>query len=93
MGQQHAVVQALRFDEHFGEGGMSRIGAMRRQGQFQVAGELELPASQRTIGDGQPPQFHIVFGGDGHVQDGFDAEDTPRETRRDPRRSVPMLVA
>ena len=77
--QKHSAFRTLGFDEHFGERRMRRIGAMRSEREFQIAGELELPAAERAIGDGQTPQFGVVVGGHGHVHDGFNAKETPGE--------------
>ena len=53
---------------------MGRIGAMRSQREFQVAGELELPAAQRAVRNGQAAYLGVVVGGHRHIQDGLNAE-------------------
>ena len=57
----------LGLDEHFRERRMRGIGAMRRERQFHITGEFQLALAERPIGDGQPAQFDVVFGGDGDI--------------------------
>ncbi len=82
---------AARFRRTSCERGMRGIGAMRSQRQFHVAGELEWPAPRRAIGDRHAPQFHVVFGGDGDLHDGFDPGSQAPELRAVRRKSWPNL--
>ena len=50
---------------------------MRRQRQFDIAGEFQMPGPQRTVGDRQAPQFGIVFCGHRNIQDGLNAGHAP----------------
>ena len=49
LSEQDAVGGTFGFDEHLREGRMEGVGAMRRKRQFEVTGELDLPAASRSI--------------------------------------------
>src|SRR5260370_10305700 len=54
---------------------------MRRQRQFEVAGELQPTAASGTIRNGYAPQLDIIVPGDGDIHDGFDFEGTALKLR------------
>ena len=81
MRQQDARFRAFRLHEHLGKRGGRSIGGVRGQGQFGVTGELQVPVSQRAIGDAQAPHFHVVFGRDADFQNGLDTGVVAMEVR------------
>ena len=61
-------------DEHFGEGGMSRIRGVCRKGELRVTGEFQMTRSGRPVGNGEASQLRIILRGDGNRFHRFNIE-------------------
>jgi len=51
----------LGLDEQLVEGRMLPVGAVRRQGKFNVAREIETAGSNGPIDQGDPPNLNVIF--------------------------------
>ncbi len=79
--QRRALRQVLGLDEQLSECRMGDIVSGRTEYHFGVAGHVDLADPQAVIGQGEAPDFHVVFGGDSDVELRGDVIVPPREGR------------
>ena len=63
----------LGLDEQLVEGRVLEVRAVRRQGELDVAGEIQAAGADGPVDQRDPPDLHVVFGGDDDLCFGFDA--------------------
>ena len=66
--QRGAAGEVFGFEKQLAEGGVGEIVGGARQHDFGVAGDVDLADPRALIDDRHPPDFDIVFGGDGDVE-------------------------
>ena len=79
MSDEDAIGVTFGFDEHFREGGVRGIGAMRDQGELDIAGEFDFTAPSGAIGHDEPADFDVVLGSNSDFHSSFDAGDAAEE--------------
>ena len=62
------VGEIFRLDEQLREGGMRDVGALGREDEFGVGGDLDVARAAAGIRDRDPANFRVVLGRDDHVQ-------------------------
>ena len=62
------VGEIFRLDEQLGEGRMRDVGALGREHEFGIGGDLDVARAASGVGDRDPANLGVVLGGDDHVQ-------------------------
>ncbi len=63
----------LGLDEQLVEGRMLQVRPVRRQGELDVAGEIQAAGADGPVQEGDPPNLDVVFGGDDDLRLRLDA--------------------
>ena len=57
----------LGLNKEIAERGMQRVCIGGGQNHFRVTRDVDRPALQAAVGDGDSSQFNVIFGGNGHI--------------------------